>query len=185
MKNKTLSDVSNIGDEIEDIIDTTENLNELQSKLILLVQKYLKKKNTTSAAISGNKNKPKNDKIASEITKFTHGLIKKYQELDSDPDKNNIDSENYPLDKKAKIATKKLIKEFALYEIYKVMNPKRIAGETKKDNFAHNMIMGGYKKAQKYEGGKKSDLKSYNASTIQAIEQAGKTFKRNKKGFEI
>ena len=37
------------------------------------------------------------------------------------------------------------MKNFAVYEVYKVMNPKRIAGETAKDNYKHNLIEGGEK----------------------------------------
>ena len=88
------------------------------------------------------------------------------------------------LDAKAKASVKKIIKEFAIYEVYKVMNPRRIAGETKKDNYAHNMMMGGQKRASKYEGGKESDLKSYGEAEVRRIEQASKTFQKGGRGIK-
>lgn len=184
MRDKDSTNISDIGDEIEDVVDAAENVHELQSNLISLVQEYFKKKDKNTNSVKNKKTKTRDEKIAKELTKFTNDLMKKYQELDPDIGKSNTDSENYPLDKKAKITMKRLIKEFAVYEIYKVMNPKRIAGETKKDNFAHNMAAGGYKRASKYEGGKKSDVKSYGTGTVQRIERASRVF-RGRGGFEL
>lgn len=184
MESKNVIDISEIGEEVEAIVDSSENLNELQSHLILLVQKYLAKKNKNSSSVKNTKEKTVDEKVTLELTKFTSDLIKKYQDIDQDIDKNQSEDHNYPLDKKAKLTIKKLIKEFTIYEIYKVMNPKRIAGETKKDNFAHNMVMGGHKKAGKYEGGKKSDLKSYGTAEVKNIERASKIF-RSRGGFEL
>jgi hypothetical protein len=37
---------------------------------------------------------------------------------------------------------KRSVQHFIIYQIYKIMNPRRIAGETKKDNYIHNLYMG-------------------------------------------
>ncbi len=65
------------------------------------------------------------------------------------------------------------------------MNPRRIAGETAKDNYDHNMMIGGQKQASKYEGGKESDLKSYGDAEVRRIEQASKTFQKGGGGLSI
>lgn len=51
---------------------------------------------------------------------------------------------------KSKQDLKKSISNFINYQIYKVMNPRRIAGETEKDNYSHNLYMGGKGLAQKH-----------------------------------
>jgi hypothetical protein len=81
---------------------------------------------------------------------------------------------------------RKIIRRFAVYEIYKFINPHRIAGETRKENFVHNMILGGMKRASRYEGGTKKELKSYSPSFIRNLEKQHKSFKRgNNKGMML
>lgn len=63
------------------------------------------------------------------------------------------------------------VKRFVVYEIYEIQNPKRIAGETKVKNFVHNMILGGFKKASKYEGGRPQDIKHYKREFIEKLER--------------
>lgn len=65
------------------------------------------------------------------------------------------------------------------------MNPRRIAGETKKDNYEHNMMMGGTKRASHYEGGKEPDLKSYGEVEVLRIERSSKSFQGKGGGFSI
>jgi hypothetical protein len=72
----------------------------------------------------------------------------------------------------AKKDFRNMVKRFAIYEVYKIMDPKRIAGETKVMNFVHNMIMGGFSKAHKYEGGKDSDIAHYKQSDIDILTQS-------------
>ena len=72
-----------------------------------------------------------------------------------------------------------------VYEIYKVMNPRRIAGETTKDNYEHNMMLGGAERAAKYDGGRESDLRSYGKAEVRRIERASKSFQNKGGGFSI
>ena len=69
----------------------------------------------------------------------------------------------------AKKDFRNMVKRFAIYEVYKIMDPRRIAGETKIMNFVHNMIMGGFTKASQYEGGKDSDIASYKQRDIDTL----------------
>ncbi|WPX98902.1 DUF5394 domain-containing protein [Candidatus Megaera polyxenophila] len=175
----------NVGKAIDRIIEEAADLGEMQSKLILLIKKHLAKRELKTDKLTGKKIKFNDEEVEQDISKFTRNLIKRYEGADRDIDANNSIDDKYPLDARAKASVKKIIKEFAIYEVYKVMNPRRIAGETKKDNYAHNMMMGGQKRASKYEGGKESDLKSYGEAEVRRIEQASKTFQKGSGGLSI
>jgi hypothetical protein len=175
----------NVGKAIDRIIEEAADLGEMQSKLILLIKKHLTKRELKTDKLTGKKIKFNDEEVEQDISKFTRNLIKRHEGADRDIDANNSIDDKYPLDAKAKASVKKIIKEFAIYEVYKVMNPRRIAGETKKDNYAHNMMMGGQKRASKYEGGKESDLKSYGEAEVRRIEQASKTFQKGGGGLSI
>ena len=79
--------------------------------------------------------------------------------------------EHSTLSKQVQSDVKRVIKNFAIYEVYKVMNPRRIAGETAKDNFAHNMAYRGEKKAMQYEGGKEEAMKEYGSDEVAKIKK--------------
>ena len=160
---------ANVGKAIDRIIEEADELGEMQSKLILLIKQHLAKSELKIDKLTGKKIKFNDEEVEQDISKFTRDLI----------------NDKYPLDAKAKANIKKTIKEFAIYEVYKVMNPRRIAGETKKDNYAHNMMIGGEKRASKYEGGKESDLKSYGEAEVRRIERASKTFQKGGGGLGI
>jgi hypothetical protein len=87
--------------------------------------------------------------------------------------------------KQAKQQIKNLLKRFIIYEVYKIMNPKRIAGETKVANFINNMIVGGLKRAVKYEGGRKRDLSKYSPKMIKTLNKYHNKFKGSSRGLQI
>ena len=176
---------ANVGKAIDRIIEEADELGEMQSKLILLIKQHLAKSELKIDKLTGKKIKFNDEEVEQDISKFTHNLIKKYEGADRDIDANNSINDKYPLDAKAKANITKTIKEFAIYEVYKVMNPRRIAGETQKDNYAHNMMIGGEKRASKYEGGKESDLKSYGEAEVRRIERVSKTFQKGGGGLSI
>jgi len=176
---------SNIGKAIDQIIEDLIDIDEMQSKLIILVKKYLETSGPTIDKISGKKVNFKDEEIEHNIAKFTRHLVKKHEDIDENIVENDIIDDRYAITKKTKMAIKKTLKEFAVYEIYKVMNPRRIAGETKKDNYAHNMMMGGQKRASQYEGGKESDLKAYGKTKVRRIERASKSFQKGGGGMSI
>ena len=115
------------------------------------------------------------EKLLEEIEKFIDSSIdfyglskKKYFDVSNINSKKNL---------------KKIIQNFAIYQVYKVMNPKRIAGESKKINYIHNLMRGGQKLAAKYEGGKESDLKRYGQNTVNKIHRAVGKAKKLSRGF--
>ena len=69
-----------------------------------------------------------------------------------------------------------------MYEAYKILNPRRIAGETSLDNFISNVLTRGVKVAREYEGAeyeryftKKelSNLSSYKQSFVNKLKLSG------------
>jgi hypothetical protein len=63
------------------------------------------------------------------------------------------------------------IKKFALYQIYKFSTPRRIAGETRKQKFIDNMLIGGLKLASRHAGGSKKELANYSPEFIKKLEK--------------
>lgn len=62
-----------------------------------------------------------------------------------------------------------IMKRFIIYEIYKILTPRRIAGQTKLDNFIANFILRGEKVARKFEGGSDADIKKYSPQLIKKL----------------
>lgn len=168
-----------LGQAVEQIFDKTNDLNEIQSKLILIIKEHLKtsKKNIAKSQDGVDADEAK---IAKDITEFCHTLM---QNLDEDLEYSSGKISNkdraHLLDIESKKNLKKIMKNFVVYEIYKVMNPKRIAGETAKDNYKHNLIEGGQQLAEKYEGGQESDLKNYGSVEVGRMQQQAAAFRKN------
>ena len=157
-----------LGKAVEKIFDETTDLNEIQAKIILLLKAYLKTKKKSGIDVSKMKELEK--KITEDITNFI-GKFTKTIEEDIDPNIGTVGKKDRAslLNIEARKNIKRIMKNFVVYEIYKVMNPKRIAGETKEDNYRKNLMRGGEELASRYEGGKESDLKEYGAAKVERI----------------
>ncbi|EER22756.1 MULTISPECIES: DUF5394 family protein [spotted fever group] len=164
--------------EIERILailnEQTMDLTQLQSRIILLIRKYLGKTKNL-------KLKMDEKLINKNVAEVNNYLMHQHSKIVRDANKNlaNPKDKLQGLTKQARIDLKLLLKSFAVYQIYMFMNPKRIAGETKLMNFAYNMIRGGMKLAKKYEGGKEKDIKSYSPKLIKKLEKAHAGFKKS------
>lgn len=82
------------------------------------------------------------------------------------------------LNKEARAEVRILIKKFAIYELYKILNPRRIAGNTRYENFVNNVIMMGLEVARKYEGGTNKELQKYSPEFIKELERSHIKFKK-------
>lgn len=71
---------------------------------------------------------------------------------------------------------REIMKRFIIYEIYKLLNPRMIAGETRKENFIKNFILRGERIARKFEGGSKEDLKKYSPGFLKQLKKKRKKF---------
>lgn len=167
--------------EIEQILailnEQTMDLTQLQSQIILLIRKYLGKTKNLKLKMLGMDEKLINKNVA-EVSNY---LMHQHSKIVRDANKNlaNQKDKFQGLTKQARLDLKRLIKSFAVYQVYMFMNPKRIAGETKLMNFAYNFIKGGMKLARKYEGGKPKDIKSYSPKLIKKLEKAHAGFKKS------
>ncbi len=164
--------------EIERILailnEQTMDLTQLQSRIILLIRKYLGKTKNL-------KLKMDEKLINKNVAEVSNYLMHQHSKIVRDANKNlaNPKDKLQGITKQARMDLKRLIKSFAVYQVYMFMNPKRIAGETKLMNFAYNMIRGGMKLAKKYEGGKEKDIKSYSPRLIKKLEKAHAGFKKS------
>lgn len=167
--------------EIEQILailnEQTMDLTQLQTRIILLIHKYLGKTKNIKLKMLKMDEKLINKNIA-EVSNY---LMHQHSKIVRDANKNlaNPKDKLQGLTKQARLDLKRLVKSFAIYQIYMFMNPKRIAGETKLMNFAYNFIKGGMKLARKYEGGKPKDIKSYSPKLIKKLEKAHAGFKKS------
>ncbi|WP_425363834.1 DUF5394 family protein [Candidatus Tisiphia endosymbiont of Hybos culiciformis] len=164
--------------EIEQILaclnEQTMDLTKLQTQIIILIQKYLGKLNNKKLNLKiDEKLISKNIAEVSSYLMQQHSLLIKEANQGLIKSKDNLQG----ISKQSRLEARRLVKNFALYQVYKFMNPKRIAGETKKENFAYNMIKGGMDLAKQYEGGAKSDLKSYSPEFIKTLNKAHQKFK--------
>ncbi|WP_016917334.1 DUF5394 family protein [Rickettsia honei] len=157
--------------------EQTMDLTQLQSRIILLIRKYLGKTKNLKLKMLKMDEKLINKNVA-EVSNY---LMHQHSKIVRDANKNltNPKDKLQGLTKQARIDLKRLLKSFAVYQIYMFMNPKRIAGETKLMNFAYNMIKGGMKLAKKYEGGKEQEIKSYSPKLIKKLEKAHVGFKKS------
>ena len=158
-----------LGTAVEKLIDECHEVEEVQSKLILLVKEHLKKKRKNSIQ-SGKEIDADKEKIARDAEELCQKLWQKIeQELDAESGEMSHKGKAHLLSLESRKNLKRIMKSFVVYEVYKVMNPKRIAGETAKDNYKHNLIEGGVALASKYEGGKEADLKKYGSVEMNKI----------------
>lgn len=177
-----LSEKDSFDEEIEQILanfnEQTMDLTKLQTQIILLIKKYLNSSKYKNKSI-----KIDESVIAENIAEVSHHLINQRSEIIKNANKELgvADSkDNYQaITNQSRSDIKKIIKNFAVYEIYKVMNPKRIAGETRKENFAHNVITGGIDHAKHYAGGTKAEIENYSPQFVKKLETKHQSFKKN------
>ncbi|MCP5369490.1 MAG: DUF5394 family protein [Rickettsiaceae bacterium] len=168
---KKISNQKDIKDIIEQIFDKSDNLDTLRTALILSISRYIK----TKQEIGNQKpiEEGKKQKLSIEESKEIDQEINQF--VDNALELHGLKNKKFDIDNiKARKDFKRIVAHFTIYEIYKVMNPKRIAGETKEKNYAHNLIRGGKKLASKYEGGREADLKKYGAQKVRNINKAAK-----------
>ena len=164
--------LADIGEDID--------LTKAQSQLILLVMNKLKMIKTKERSSLKELTREREAQIIKHIKDLSHYLINRRSPKAIIANK-GIDKpqDRYQyLNLKSRINLRRIIKKFVVYEVYKAMNPYRIAGERAKDNFINNMIIGGMKRATKYTGGSKSEIRTYSKKMIQDLEKKHRSFKK-------
>jgi hypothetical protein len=166
---------------IEELLNNIDDLDivQVQSKLLLLLhqifQARIKDKEKFKAFI-----KKREKTINDYLKNISLYLLQTRSEIVRDASRNILTKEDkYEyLTKESRNNLRKSIKRFTVYEIYKFVNPRRIAGETRRDNFINNMIVGGLKRASRYEGGTKREIQTYSPKFIRNLEKQHRSFKR-------
>ena len=178
-----LTKSNSFDEEIEQILanfnEQTMDLTKLQTQIIILIKKYLGAKKFNKSALG--KDVDIDEKlIAANIAEASEYLIQQRLAIIKETTKSlEKNKDNYQgITSKSRADFKKIIKNFAVYEIYKVMNPKRIAGETRRENFAHNVIERGLESAKHYAGGTKHEIEKYSPQFVKKLENAHTSFKR-------
>lgn len=149
-------------------IQSTNKDSEVRSKIYLLVKKFVQ-----DIEIETDKAKDKSDLIDKIANRVTNYLINKILQNSQDDKTPKIEDT-----KKASADLRKVMKNFAVYALYKVMNPRRIAGETKADNFIHNATLRGAETAKHYTGGSSTDINNYSPSLVKNIDRKRKSIKK-------
>ncbi|WP_371253108.1 DUF5394 family protein [Orientia tsutsugamushi] len=169
--------------ELEALISNFEinqDVSKLQTNIILLIKKLLLSNSSGSTSIELTQELEQ--QITKQIAKISKELIYKHtrtlaeENQDLEQNKDNLEYISEP----SRAELKKNLKRFAIYEVYKLLNPRRIAGETRLSNFIHNLIIGGAKYALKYGGGNKNDVSYYN-NKLQAMKFHKKSAERGDK----
>lgn len=162
--------IDSLFDEIQQngIVDFTKD----KGKILLLLQAYLSRTTGLDEAKARKLLKGREHAINKHLVDLEHYFHN--HNLSQSEGKglfSKIKSKFSGISVQAKKDFKDMIKRFAVYEVYQVMNPRRIAGETKVSNFVHNMILGGLKRASKYTGGKAGDLMRYDKNFILKLQK--------------
>lgn len=184
-----LNQDNSFDEEVEQILanfnEKTMDLTKLQTQIILLIKKYLGKRKFSNLTL-GKDIKIDEKLIAANIAEASEYLIQQRSEVIKQMNKNLAKSkDNYQaISSKSRADFKKIIKNFAVYEVYKVMNPRRIAGETRRDNFAHNVVVRGLESAKHYTGGTSKEVENYSPQFLKKLENTHGTLKRGNSKIE-
>lgn len=170
--------------EIEKLIEESlgADLSEVQTKIMLILDQYLK----SMEKRQGRKIhtlRAKKEELTNKISALSMYFIMRSDQFTKRRFDLQQKSEKHfnSLTKEAQKAFKQTLKRFVIYELYKVLNPKRIAGETKAENFINNVITSGMKQARKFEGGKDNEIKQHSPELLKQLEKEHKEFKKAQK----
>lgn len=153
---------------------------EAQSKFILLIKEAIKRL-AKAKKLDKEYDKEHSTDLTEDLSLIAHHILMR-KSIHAKEQMEGLDhpkDHNHHITKASRVYMKQILKRFAIYEVYKRLNPRRIAGETRRDNFVHNMITGGIKRAMQYEGGTKKELESYSPSFIRSLEKQHQKFQKS------
>ena len=155
---------------IDEILHSTNNLNEIESKVTTALTREVSR----VQANQGSNQEVDVPKLVGDVVKHKMSAA----DLSQEPiEQKNTEQSKY-ITNKSKENLKMILRNAVVYEIYKVMNPRRIAGETAKDNYMHNMLVGGEKLAGKHTGGRPREVAKYSQKDKQVAQQIANSWQR-------
>ncbi len=169
-------------EQLDKILSTMQesslNLSAIQSEIMLLIESAFDRIPISKEDLEKAKTayRQKKDTIAKHLKELSTYLMMHRSTLISKTmfGIDNPKDKNLFINSEIKAHLKIILRRFAIYEIYKVITPRRIAGQTKRQNFVSNAALRGMKFATKHEGGSARDIKSYGKGILKEI----KTFKK-------
>lgn len=163
---------------IESLDSGEIQIEELQSKFLLLIRNIFPRLGKDKSTQIKELLKRVEKDISQHVTSVSHYLITHRTEAYSDLEHHiQKPKDKYSfLSKEAKKNMKRLLKLFAIYETYKILNPRRIAGESNRDNFIANYITGGIKRAMKYEKNSKQIINSLSPQLLKTLQKSHNKF---------
>jgi hypothetical protein len=175
----TLAENKEFTVQLEELIKKIDSISlvNLQSELIILIKKYLQncfddKKFSKIAEME----------MIQYIRKFSMMILAKNKKLQKSFEENrdvdaaiNTEDMDYEYMEGDSLKNfRKIVRNFIVYEMYKLISPRRLAGETKEQSMADNIMMYGAKRAAKFEG--KDGLSKLDPELIKELEQKYKIF---------
>jgi hypothetical protein len=159
---------------VEKVLANIDNVDitQTQSELLLLLYQFFKSKMDNRGYLKTLLKKRKKY-IKEDIKKMSLFIMQTKSKIMRDASRNIASAKDrYEyLSKQSRNNLRAIIKRFAVYELYKFVSPRRIAGETRRQNFIHNMLLGGLKYASRYEGGTKAEVASYSPQFLRKLEK--------------
>lgn len=159
---------------LEQFSEGTNDLTQLQSKIILLIKKYLAKPDKLKELKIDEKS------LTNNIAEISNHIMQQHKMTnDLGSDAKLAKSRYQSISEQPLQNLKKIVKGFMVYEMYKAINPRRIAGETGEENFYKNVVVRGMEEARHYTGGSKEEIKHYSQEKIRKAEIRHGTFKHD------
>ncbi len=173
-----------IAAEIDKLIDDLDSgvieLGELESKFILLLQSVLFKLSHGKSKEFSSRLMKSEKEIIEQIAMLSRYVMMQKSFLAKELSKEVKSQDGYShLTKQSIKFLKDIIKRFAIYEVYKVLNPRRIAGETRSQNFINDAIVYGVKAALKFDNAHGAKLSK---AELYKLEQEHKKFTKQSRG---
>ncbi|MES2214844.1 MAG: DUF5394 family protein [Pseudomonadota bacterium] len=169
---------------LADLDSANPNLEAIQSKIILLIKKYLfREGNSKDHSILDQIFKSSEEKVVRLVRDLSAYIIIRKSQKFSEEKQNDILEHFYDdglaaNNSRSMQDIKAAMKRFMIYEIYKIMTPYRIAGATKKEKFISNAIVHGVKVAMKHDGGTKQEIEKYDSDLVNALHKSVRALKR-------
>jgi hypothetical protein len=166
-------------------LEDGDDLTLIQSEILIFIKDKYKEIRKKNKSLESEIDEKKSKKILNQIRELSQYLINQKSQISRNISKDLVkpkDKYQY-LSQESLKNLKSTIRRFVIYQIYMAVNPHRIAGETRKQTFIHNVILRGMEQAKHYEGGSESEIKSYGAKMIRNLENKHIKFNKNKNLF--
>ena len=170
--------------EIESLIQGlnagTLDLATLQSKFILLIKAILLKQNKDKTKQIEHHMREAEKDINDQLALLSHHVMMQKTPKIFEGLENVVGpKDKYESMSAAAIkSTKQLLKRFAIYEMYKVISPRIIAGETHRQHFITDYITGGMQKAMRYDHAYLEKVEERTPQMLRQLDQSHARFIR-------